>query len=151
MITHPRTGLFFVLLALALAACVNQSKEIGGQQALDIIWEELKPHTSSKDRNEWEIGEVRQVSGRDVVGEFADASHTYCPGPVPPENQAIQASGEYWFILVRPHPATPIPQERTPSPTEPPLIPEPFVREASFLVDKYEGQIVARKLVCVVY
>jgi hypothetical protein len=145
------TILLIILLTTSLTACLNQSDTLGAQQALDIVWEDLEPHTSSKDRQKWEIGDARQVDGRDVVEEFANTTSAYCPGPPIPDNQPIQLSGEYWYILVLPHPATPMPQEGETSPTAPPAIPEPFVREAAYLIDIFEGKIVARRLNCIAY
>jgi hypothetical protein len=86
----------------------------------------LEPNTSSHDPANWELVEARQVAGQDVAAEFDDDRPGYgCPGP------------------------TPQPDVPTLSPTAPPLVPEPPIYQAFFRVDA-EGQIVARKLFCVI-
>jgi hypothetical protein len=144
-------GLLLIILALLLVSCLDQTETVNAQEALDITWRTLKPYSSSKDRDKWEISELRKVAGRDVVSEFAEINFAYCPGPAPKENQAIKPTGRYWYIVVQPHPATPMPPVGETSPTAPPNIPEPFVREASFLIDMFDGTLIAVKMNCVVY
>jgi hypothetical protein len=74
-----------------------------------------------------------------------------CPGPTPPANDEIQPTRAYWYVQMVPRPATPPPKETPISPTAPPNVPEPFIRQALFLIDSSDGQIVARKLFCVIY
>jgi hypothetical protein len=70
-------------------------------------------------------------------------------GPEPPENETLRASKSYWYVLLVPTPATP--EANKYSPTAPPHIQEPFLREAHFLVDSKTSEVVARKLICVIY
>jgi hypothetical protein len=147
-------GLALVLVACQLLVPPTPAPEgsIGEQQALDAAWNALEPNTSSHDRANWEVVEVRQVTGQEVVQEFAGEPAPGCwKGPTPPANETIDPSGTYWYVEMKPRPATPIPQKRTVSPTEPPFIPEPFTRGAQFLIDVANGQVVARKLHCVIY
>lgn len=146
-----KTASLIIIFMFLNSACMEARKEMGQQQALTLVWEDLEPHTNTKNREKWEIREVSKVYGRDVVPIFVDARFNQCPGPLPPENQAIKPSTQYWFIHTMPHPATPLPLEGTNSPTAPPLIPEPFLREAYYLVDPISYEIIARKFVCVVY
>jgi hypothetical protein len=127
------------------------------QHLFDIAWQALEPNTSSHDRANWEEGEVRRVAGRDVADEFDVADDTDgarpgygCPGPAPPPNGKIEPSGTYWYAQLKRRPATPPPDVPTLSPTAPPLVPEPFIYQAFFLIDR-SGQVVARKLYCVIY
>ena len=64
-------------------------------------------------------------------------------------NGEIKPEGDYWFVGMSPKSATPLPRP-TLSPTAPPFIPEPFLRQALFLIDM-DGNVVARKLFCVIY
>jgi hypothetical protein len=84
-----------------------------------------------------------------VAEEFEGrVSYKYCGGPEPPPNGEIDPSQTYWYVEMRPQPATPSGQSM--SPTAPPLVPEPFLRQALFLIDE-NGEVVARVLACVVY
>jgi hypothetical protein len=142
-----------LVAAVLLAACGPGQPEAGlDEEAIqDLAWQALGPNTSSGDRAHWQVDEVRRVEGREVAEEFAGEAWYGCwKGPTPTPNGTIQAGSEYWYVALSPRPATPVPQEREVSPTEPPFIPEPFLREAYFLLDT-EGQIVARKLYCVIY
>ncbi len=58
-----RMGLVIVVLALALAACSGPTEPLSEQQVLDAAWEALEPNTSSHNRTNWEVAEVRQWSG----------------------------------------------------------------------------------------
>jgi len=121
-------------------------------QVLDIVWEALDPNTSSHMRANWQVMEVHLVKGETVAKQFEGEPITGCWfGPAPPENREIRSAKDYWYVLMTPSPATPEPFYGTPSPTAPPLIPEPFLRQAHFLTDPGSGEIIARKLICVVY
>lgn len=174
--SHARSGPVLAWLAvslfLVLSACAGATGTPGpvaspgepqvlgidsGQARLDeghlfdIAWQALEPNTSSHDRANWEGGEVRQVAGRDVADETDGARPGYgCPGPAPPANARIEPSGAYWYVQLKRRPATPPPDVPTLSPTAPPLVPEPFIYQAFFLIDP-GGQVVARKLYCVIY
>ena len=146
-----RMGLVIVVLALALAACSGPTGLLSEQQVLDATWEALEPNTSSHNLANWEFAEVRQVVGREVVEQFEGEPAPGCPGPTPPANGAISPSGGYWYVHLKRRPATPWPREGTISPTAPPAVPEPFMYQAMFLIDPADGQVVARKLYCVIY
>ena len=119
---------------------------------LDFVWDALEPNTSSHDRTNWDVVEVSQVMGEQVVERFEGEAAPGCwAGPEPPENDDIKSGQTYWYVQMKPKPATPVPQQGTPSPTAPPIIPEPFLRDAYFLVDSQSGAIVARRLICVIY
>jgi hypothetical protein len=157
-----RLGSIIALLALALSACGGQTatpdsvapldrESLDPRQAFDLAWAALEPNTSSHDPANWELAEVRRVSGQEVAAEFGDEQPGYgCPGPTPQPNRPVKASGAYWYVTLKRRPATPPPDVPTISPTAPPLVPEPFIYQAFFLVDA-EGEIVARKLFCVIY
>jgi hypothetical protein len=84
-----------------------------------------------------------------VAKEFEGwVCYGYCGGPAPPPNGEIEPSGRYWYVEMKPQPATP--SGPSMSPTAPPLVPEPFMFQALFLIDD-GGQVIARALVCVVY
>lgn len=121
-------------------------------QVLDIVWEALEPNTSSHNRSNWQMQKVQFVPGESVTERFKGEPAPGCwSGPEPAENKDISPTKIYWYVLMVPSPATPEPFYGTPSPTAPPLIPEPFLREAHFLVDSKTGEVVARKLICVIY
>jgi len=122
------------------------------ESVLDAAWRSLELNTSSGDRANWEVVEVRQVTGDGFVEKFAGEPAPGCwKGPTPVPNEMIDPTQTYWTIQFRPCLAAPVPQERTISPTEPPAVPEPFMAQALFLVDADTGRVVARKLSCVIY
>ena len=156
-----RANLLAVLVAalLNLAACASipeppATTELGPpglnrDSASNIAWEALEPNTRSHDRANWTVVGVRRVSGQSVAEEFeAEVIYGYCGGPEPPLNGEIEPSETYWYVEMRPQPATPRGQSM--SPTAPPLVPEPFVQRALFLIDE-RGEVIARMLACVVY
>jgi hypothetical protein len=124
------------------------------QQILDIAWQALDPNTSSHNRTAWEVIVVKFVAGRDVQDQFegGPVPGGCAPGPTPPGNASIAPDGSYWYVEMQPRSATPqpLPTELY-SPTAPPRIPEPFVYQAHFLVDAITGEVVARKIFCVIY
>jgi hypothetical protein len=150
MANNLRTVWLIVTLILVLGACSDQTVSLSEQQAVDKAWQALEPNTSSHDRTHWELGEVRQVLGQEVTAQFGGDPAPGCLGPKPPANGEIQSSRSYWYVQLKPRPATPLPEAEI-SPTAPPAIPEPFTRQALFLVDPTDGSIVARKLFCVIY
>jgi hypothetical protein len=124
------------------------------QQVIDIVWQALDPNTSSHNQAAWKIVSMRTVTGQEVQDLFeGEPAHRICtPGPTPPENARIALDGSYWYVEMQPRSATPQPQGTKPlSPTAFPNVPEPFVYQAHFLVDVSTGQVVARKLHCVIY
>jgi hypothetical protein len=144
-------SLLILLLFLGLGlftACNPQTARLKQDQILDITWEALKPNTSSQNRGNWEVVDVTRVYGRDVVAEFSSIPISNCPGPKPPENQAIRSSSEYWFVRAIPKPWLDPTVAAPKSSTIESIMPEPLFREAYFLIDPFTGQIVARKFVC---
>jgi len=141
-------------LTLVLTACRAKVAAPSEQQVIDIVWQTLEPNTSSHNQAAWEVVGVQAVTGREVPDLFKGESvpGRCAPGPTPPANAKITADGSYWYVQMRPRSATPRPQptERY-SPTAPPIVPEPFVYRAHFLVDASTGQVVARALYCVIY
>lgn len=162
-------------LTLILAACSGSAPPVSESQVLALVWQALEPNTTSHNRVNWEVIESRSVAGREVSDLFKK-EFGYCPGPAPATNQAINPDASYWYVLMRPLPATPIPIKPLPvtrrlssappryqnqlnplpaqpeySPTASPNIPEPFYKQAHFLVDPTTNQVVARILACVIY
>ncbi len=130
----------------------SQPESLSEAEIADRVWLSLELNTSSRDRSNWEVDEIRQVMGEDVAAEFEGEPAPGCwKGPTPVPNSAVIESGVYWYVRMMPKRATPVPQQRTISPTEPPAVPEPFLYQALFLLDIESGQIVARKLHCVIY
>ena len=123
--------------------------DLDPDSAGNIAWGALEPNTRSHDRANWTVVEVQTVSGRSVAEEFEGwAYHGACGGPEPPPNREIDPSRSYWYVEFRPAPATP--RGPSMSPTAPPLVPEPFMHRALFLIDD-GGEVIARMLACVVY
>jgi hypothetical protein len=148
MIGKRLLGASLATLVLTLIACGGSA--LTEQKVIDIAWQALAPNTSTGDRAIWQVIEARQVKGRDVAERFAGEPSLGCwQGPTPAPNGEIQSGAEYWYVKLMPQPATPLPA-RTISPTAPASIPEPFLRQALFLLDS-DGQVVARKLYCVIY
>ena len=141
-------------LTLALTACSAKVVPLSEQEVVDIVWHALEPNTSSHNQAAWEIVGVQGVTGREVQDLFEGepVPGGCAPGPEPPDNATVALDGSYWYVQMRPRSATlrPQPTEQF-SPTAPPSVPEPFVHQAHFLVDASTGQIVARKLYCVIY
>ncbi len=129
-----------------LAACAQPAELLKQQEALEIAWDTLDPNTESHNRDDWEIHQALKVYGKDIVNEFSNGRSRGCPGPELPENLPIKISTEYWYILVVPHPEA---LRRTSEAAElVPVIPEPRIAEAAFLIDQYDGKVVARRIVC---
>ncbi len=145
---HTPIMLLLLLLASVQAACTNQNGHLGQQQALEIAWKALDPNTISHDVDSWEINEARKVVGGEIVSEFSIPSRENCPGPRSPDNQPIKVSTEYWYIKVLPHPQVWRPQKDTAAPSSMPVVPEPNIKSAIFLIDMYNGEVIARKLTC---
>lgn len=129
----------------------SRGGDLDEQRLLDIAWAALEPNTSSHDRANWEGGEMRRVEGGEVADEFDDERPGYgCPGPTPQANRRVEPDATYWFVQIKRRPATPPPGVTPISPTAPPQVPEPFMYQATFLIDD-SGKVVARKLYCVIY
>jgi hypothetical protein len=141
---------WFLIIALFLfiTGCIERDQDLGQQEALEIAWDTLDPNTQAHNRDDWEIHKAQITFGQDVVAEFMDMRYSNCPGPAVPENMPIKASSKYWYIKVVPHPEALRRDESTDSAELVPVIPEPKITEASFLIDIYSGQVIARHLVC---
>jgi hypothetical protein len=151
---RSRSFLLCVCLTLLLAACSGRVGTLSEQQVADIAWQALEPNTSSHNQAAWEIVSVETVTGREVQDLFEGepVPGRCAPGPTPPDNDPIAGGGSYWYVQMKPRLATPQPQPTEQfSPTAPPSVPEPFVYQAHFLLDVGTGQVVARKLYCVIY
>lgn len=147
-------NLFWIGLIAALSACAPKASPPNEQQVLEVVWQALEPNTSSHSQAAWELVDARTVTGQEVLDLFEGepVPGSCAPGPYPPDNAAIALNGSYWYVQMRPRTATPqtLPTEQF-SPTAPPLVPEPFLYQAHFLVDARTGEVVARKLYCVIY
>jgi hypothetical protein len=160
-----KLGAVLVVLGLVATACGGKKEApseeeatdaawsaLNEGQAIDAAWNAFKPNTSSRDLANWEVVEVRQVLGREVSEAFEGEAAPGCwVGPTPPPNREIQPSGTYWYVHMKARPATPVPPTGTVPPTAPPVIPEAQVREAEYLLDSADGQVVARHIYCVIY
>jgi hypothetical protein len=157
-----RSFLLLVCLTLLLTACSGrvgtpseqQLITLNEQQVADIAWQALEPNTSSHDQAAWETVSVETVTGHEVQDLFEGepVPGRCAPGPAPPDNDRIAPRSSYWYVQMKPHLATPRPQPTEQfSPTAPPSVPEPFVYQAHFLLDAGTGQVIARKLYCVIY
>lgn len=158
-----RTILWVGLIA-ALAACSPGAPDTpdapplpptpGEQQVVDIAWQALEPNTSSHNRAAWELVEAQTVKGQEVLDLFEGepVPGGCAPGSTPPENAEIAPNGSYWHVQWRPRASKPrpLPTEQY-SPTAPPRLPEPYLYQAHFLIDARTGQVIARKLFCVIY
>ncbi|MBN1583525.1 MAG: hypothetical protein JXA89_22640 [Anaerolineae bacterium] len=159
MTSRTRSKVVCVFLCILVVACAGEQGQSDGQQemideqqVIDAAWRAFEPNTSSQNRANWEVVQVRTVSGRDVAEQFAGEPAPGCwVGPTPSPNGDIDAAETYWYVYMRARLVTPPSATRTVSPTAPPAIPEAFVREAWFLLGRSDGQVVARKIYCVIY
>jgi hypothetical protein len=141
------TATILILFGNSLAACIQAPKRLSQEQVLDIVWTDFRPSTSSQNRSNWDNTQVSLVTGREVVSEFSVVPISKCPGPALPENRAIRASSNYWFVRVAPKTFTPT-DTATMQLGDEVVIPEPLIQQASYLVDSTSGEIVARRLFC---
>lgn len=151
---NSRSFISLACLTLVLTACSGKVAPPSEQQVVAIVWQALEPNTSSHNQAAWEIIRVQAVTGQEVQDLFeGEPVLGGCvPGPAPRDNATVALDGSYWYVQMKPRSATPRPQPTEQfSPTAPPNVPEPFVYQAHFLVDVSTGQIVARKLYCVIY
>lgn len=144
------TAKWFLIIAVffLIGGCIERNSDLGQQEALEIAWDTLKPNTESHNRDDWEIHQAQVIYGQDVISEFMDMRFSNCPGPAIPENKPIKGSSKYWYIKVVPHPEAMRRDKSTDSAELVPVVPEPKIQEASFLVDIYSGEVIARHLVC---
>jgi hypothetical protein len=145
-----RASIIFLLLVISVfqVACSSQNQRLGQKQALQIAWKALDQNSSSLDLESWEIDEARKVVGGEVVSEFSIPSKENCPGPRSPENQPIKVSSEYWYIKVLPQSQVLPTQKDTAAPSSMPIVPEPSIQSAIYLIDMYNGDVIARKITC---
>jgi hypothetical protein len=143
-----------VCLCLVVAACAAEADSIDKQEATNMAWQALEPNTSSHNQAAWDVIDARLVTGQAVQDQFEGepVPGRCAPGPTPPENATVTDDVTYWYVQLKPRPATAMPEPTEQfSPTAPPRIPEPFLVEANFLLEAATGQIVARKISCVIY
>ncbi|MEW5871436.1 MAG: hypothetical protein AB1894_19340 [Chloroflexota bacterium] len=154
-----RLGLALCLLAALLSSCHEQGNPIANpiantiakEQAIQIAWETLGPYTSSHNLSNWQTIETSTVRGDSLPEVFQKPLNLYCFGGKTPVAEDIRPNATYWYILMEPLPATQPPEITPLSPTAPPRIPEPFVRQAYLLIDASDGRVAALRLNCVVY
>lgn len=78
------------------------------ESVLDAAWRSLELNTSSGDRANWEVVEVRQVTRDGFVEKFAGEPAPGCwKGPTPVPNEMIDPTQIYWTIQFRPCLAAP--------------------------------------------
>jgi len=151
LISTPKKIFFITILLMmvssALVACVERPKRLSQEQVLDILWDDFRPNTSSQNRSNWDNTEFSLVTGREVVNEFSAVPISRCPGPALPENKAIRASSQYWFIKVAPKDLSLTNSAAAPTVDEL-IVPEPLIQQASYLIDSITGEIVARRFFC---
>lgn len=129
----------------------NAASTLSQEQVRELAWQALDPNTSSHDPANWDVIDLRQVEGREIAKEFEGQPATGCPGPTPLPNAPVDAIESYWLVQFQKRPVSP-PTDATPlSVTAPPNVPEPFMYQAFFLIDPGSGQVVARRLICVIY
>lgn len=134
------------------AAMGGGAPPMGSDRAVGIAWQALDPYSASHQLSNWQVVEARAVSGADIREQFKNDVSTYCTGPKIEHNQPIADAAQYWYVHLKPRDVTPLPvATENYSPTAPPAIPEPSLRDASFLIDPASGQVVARSVSCVVY
>lgn len=144
----------WLLVLFLFNACTLQPLEIDENLAGELAWQALLPNTSSRERAAWQISLIEQVSGAEIAENFNfDPAAGGCvPGPTVPANGEIVAQSTYWYVQFEPLAATPMPADsEAMSPTAPPLIPEPFLYRADFLMEADSGKVIARRLYCVIY
>jgi hypothetical protein len=148
-----RSHILTACFILALTACSVTAPALTEAQAAALAWQALDARTSSHSLSNWEVLELRRVTGQEITATFAGKPDAGCAlGPPAPDNGTIARQDTYWYIQMAPRPATPMPQAaKNFSPTAPPSVPEPFMYQAHFLINLTSGEIVARKLYCVIY
>jgi len=143
--------LIFAISLFTLSACDRPTRLTQGQ-VIDLAWNALEPYTASQRRENWDILQAEKVTGLQVVDQFGDVVYRQCPGPALAENLAIHASGEYWYIKVTPKHLLedkPKPNNNAKIGSAPDgQVQEPILKEATFLIDPFSGQVVARKFYC---
>ena len=137
-----------IVFIATLTACQPRSANLGQQEALNIAWKNLEPNTSSHNRDYWEIHDARKVYGKDIVKEFTSTHPARCQGPEFPENMPIKISSEYWYIKVAPHPEVRVKVLETSQPKYVQVVPEPNILDATFLIDMYDGEVIAQTMTC---
>jgi hypothetical protein len=137
-------GIFVIFILLICIYYIYLSRPI----AVGTVWYALEPYTSSHDIRDWQIVDIKIVTGKAVMDQFIDPTMDCGSGIEVPENLPISDNNIYWLVILRPRPATPLPKTTEISPTTPPLIPEPLIDSAYFLIDYKTNRIIARNLQC---
>jgi hypothetical protein len=144
----------WLILVFALYTSSCTAPAATDQRAVETAWQDFLPLTASRSRVNWDVVEVTQVKGGEVAKQFSGINPFYCVAGRSPqkmkENETIDAAKTYWQVHFRPKPVTAIPHTRI-SPTEPPAIPEPNLRDVYYLLDLSDLHIVARAFGCVIF
>jgi hypothetical protein len=153
MVRSNRLTLAIATLCLfILAGCATTLIRDNQIDLFDNAWVALDPFTNSHEPTNWTVVDQKQMKGNALPEVFLTERSNYCFGSkTPPPEKALEESNNYWYLVLEPIPATESPQITKLSPTQPPDIPEPFVRRGLFLIDENTGVLVAFRLVCVVY
>jgi len=142
--------LFSIVCTVGLVSCTTVSPAVSDQQVRDIAWKALEPHTASHKLENWEYVSISQVTGKAAADIFKNEQPS-CVWPTPVADAPISSSAPYWLVEMKPRPVTVDPKYTPLSVTAPPPIPEPFAYQAFILIDAANGNIVARRILCVVY
>jgi hypothetical protein len=137
-----------ILLVLLITGCTLTGARLSQDQVVDAVWTDLDRYTRSHNRANWEVRRAEQLRGDQAAKDFEGKPFS-CISPQPPPNQAIQPASTYWYVVMVPKAATSSAPRL--SPTAPPVVPEPTLYQAYYLVDRATGNVVARKLFCVIY
>ena len=141
-----------LVIMLLTSACTRTSSEVSRAEAEAIAWQALEPYTSSHQAANWKVSQSRQVKGDELPEIFQKERVETCfnrNAAPPPPPEEFQPAGRYWLVVYEPLPATP--KSTALSPTDPPHIPEPFVRQATLLIELQDGELAGFRLGCVIY
>lgn len=149
-LNSTNTRFLFLVLFLVLNVTGCGASSVTQDAAVTAAWNALDPVTTAHNRANFELSEARLVQGKEVAQNFAnERTNAYCWGTRVPANSAIDFNSQYWYVHLKRRVMTPIPVTRV-SPTQPPAIPDWNIPEAFFLIDARTGQVIARRILCVV-
>jgi hypothetical protein len=143
-----------ILYSFSLVSCNYEISMLSEQKVRDLAWKALNPYTLSHNRDAWEVIEIRKVFWKDISDQFTSGYYYGCRTKTTQESdRPIDLSKVYWYVHMEPRPVTPLPPRRNePVGTgNPPIKPEMNIENALFLIDPDNGQIIARRLGCIVY
>ena len=143
----------FIFIILALVGCTSVIYYPNEQQVGNIAWQALDPFTLSHNRNDWEIIEIKKVVGSDIIELFNYKGYYGCQTAayLVPEN-GVDPNKVYWFVHMEPQKVTPLPSKlKEPIGTgNPQWGPDQGLFNALFLIDPKNGQVLVRRLDCLV-